>query len=272
MYPFHLGINYSYDGQGALWGVYNGTDTDTNYSVDQINNWVSSLLTGILGSGSSGTSASDPDNTPATSDSPASSSDNSGNYSGNLGGGDSNVSPSTVSNADEHFTVIYGASTYIQPVSNGYNNIFSGAYLDIFFNDAGYNYQSYQWIQTVSQTPNAVKNGKTMPNPFIDESPFNPPFYYSTRELQKEDNSVSRLGYATALVDRPGMTYGSGSFSAESTLVGLNANGSWVALGSFYWGYTVFGLGVSVITPYIFSPTPSQTQQQIIQQFHLGGH
>lgn len=114
---------------------------------------------------------------------------------------------------------------------------------------AKYNFTTYNWISIVNRTPNATVGGVVLSNPITDGNIVNGtntnyPYYMTSK-----DNYI--FGNWIYFGDHPGMPYQNGSFSAVTTLVGINGNVATPIL-SYSWGYQVTN-GVTTLSP--ASPT-----------------
>ena len=130
------------------------------------------------------------------------------------------------------------------------------------FNITGFNYTTYQWIQLANVDPGRVVNGNAVANPVVDGDydnngcQLNYPFYYeSTDNFNYSKNTV--------FADEPGTSRSDYSFSAQTTVVGINSQGM-TALGSFNWGYQVNN-NVTSLLPLTNSATPNAATSNIIK-------
>jgi hypothetical protein len=124
-------------------------------------------------------------------------------------------------------------------------------------------FSSYQWISVVNVDPGYVVNGNAVPNPIVDGSydqngcNINYPFYNLPSE-----SSLNAAGNFAVFQDNPGTTNINYSFSAQSTLVGINSQGM-TPIVSYNWGYQVTN-SVTSFLPLNSANSPSNYTQNII--------
>ena len=151
---------------------------------------------------------------------------------------------------------------------------YSGATMDICYENPGDGYTGYQDIQLVYDSK-AEQRGVTIPFLDGDRSDAEKDFwfidlsnngtangFYYTK-TQVDDFTVSSQGNILSfeLKDTPGLA--TGFFVAETTLVGRDASGNLTPLGTYTWGYLSTGNGIQLMQP-VFTPTPPGTTQGVI--------
>jgi RHS repeat-associated protein len=131
-----------------------------------------------------------------------------------------------------------------------------GVQINVGFNGDGLNYSSYNWIQVISKS--SVNNGA----PEVDDKDSGPshyPFYYSTQqaagfsnytyELGKFERNPGYAGTSFTSFFNDGPAVHEGSFAAQLTLVGINANGSIVPIFSLNYGFSLTDSSLQRIAP-----------------------
>lgn len=145
--------------------------------------------------------------------------------------------------------------------------IFRGAIFAETVDISSLKFSSFQWIQDVNVDPEFVHDGNGIPNPVIDGTyddngcQTNWPFYYG-------QNESTLNGHFALFSDNPGTPSANYSFSASTTLIGLNSTGypTMTAIATFNWGYQVNN-NITSLLP-LSTSGPSATTSNIIHSIN----
>ena len=146
-----------------------------------------------------------------------------------------------------------------------------------FIDVTNMNYDAYQWISLVNQTPNfKTHNGTILQNPIVDgafdDAGVNQNYpFYDLPDDQSEDLIVDDGHKYFEFQDNPYTFFKNNTFSAETTLVGFSGN-QIVPILTFTWGYQVingetlpFTMREDMGNPPL---PPSQAMQDIINAYN----